>query len=133
MTGKKKKKSIAGFVIGNFSITTVLCIVFGIIGAIVGSWVGLGVGIVMPLATGLIALVGLIPFVGAFMFYPNAFNGVMDWLYNAVPSMHIMLGQGELPRIALFWIGAIVATIATIIMSLIFVVLLIALIAVLLN
>jgi hypothetical protein len=128
-----KSKSLAGFLVGNFSITTVLVIVFGIIGLIVGGWVGLGVGIVMPLATGLIALLGLIPFVGAFMFYPNTFNWFMDWLYNAVPSMHSFLGQGEAPRVILFWIGAIVATIATVIISIIVIMLIVIVIGALLS
>jgi hypothetical protein len=128
-----KKKSLNKFGIGNFSITLTLMIIFGVIGAIVGGWTGLGVGIVMPLATGLVALVGLVPFVGAFMFYPNAFNWFMDWLYNAVPSMHSFLGQGEAPRVILFWIGAIVATIATVIISIIVIMLIVIVIGALLS
>jgi hypothetical protein len=128
-----KSKSLAGFLLGNFSITTALVIIFGIIGLIVGGWVGLGIGIVMPLAMGLIALVGLVPFVGAFMFYPNAYNWFMDWLLNAVPSMQSFLGQGEAPRVILFWIGAIVATIATVIISIIVIVLIVIVIGALLS
>jgi hypothetical protein len=124
-----KKKSLNKFGIGNFSITLTLMIIFGVIGAIVGGWTGLGVGIVMPLATGLVALVGLVPFVGAFMFYPNAFNWFMDWLLNAVPSMNMMLGQGEVPRIVLFWVGAILATVATILMSILIIVVIIVVIS----
>lgn len=120
-----KKKSLIGWGIGNFSLTTILCIIFGIIGAIVGGWTGLGVGIVMPLAMGVVTLVGLVPFVGAFMFYPNAYNWFMDWLYNAVPSMHSFLAQDALPRVVLFWIGAVCATIATIIMSIVVIVIIV--------
>jgi len=113
----KKSDSIATFFIGNFSLTTVLIIIFGLIGAIIGGWAGLGVGIVMPLGAGLIAIVGLVPFVGAFIFYPQVFNWFFDWLNSAVPSMHSFLGQGEVPRVALFWIFGICAGIATIVVS----------------
>ena len=116
MTDNKKTASTFG--LGSFSLTFLLMIIFGIIGAIVGGWTGLGVGLLMPLIASIISYAGVIPFAGVWL-YIIGFNYFFDWLYSVVPQMGAFLAPSAVPRIVIFWIFLILSGIATVIMSIV--------------
>ena len=121
----KTKKVTKRFGFSSFGLTGLLCVIFGLLGAVVGGLQGLAVGIVMALMTSLMAWVGLVPFAGVILFV-GFYNQFMDWLYSLAPQMGILLSPDALPRVILFWIYTVVASIACIAFSFLAVVVIIA-------
>ena len=129
---KVDKQTTKAYGYTSWSITFLLCLVFGIIGAIVGGWTGLGVGVVMVLMCSVISYAGIVPF-GGIPLYIMFYNMFMDWLYSVVPQMGVFLAPDALPRVVLFWVFGILAGIACVIMSFVLVVIIIAGLAALLT
>ena len=117
MVSKETEKKVAkGYTSGTLSITFLLCVVFGLIGAVVAGWAGLAVGIVIVLMASLISSIGIIPFAGIPL-YIWLYNVFMDWLYTVVPQLGSFLAPDALPRVVLFWIFGIMAGIACVVFS----------------
>jgi hypothetical protein len=122
---EKTVKTTRTYGVGSFSLTLILMVIFGLIGAIVGGFSGLAVGIVMVLMASIISWSGLIPFAGVFLFV-GFFNQFMDWLYTLAPNMGVLISPDALPRIVLFWIFGILAAVATVVFTILAVIIVLA-------
>jgi len=133
LVDKETQKKVAkGYTNYTLSLTFLLCVVFGLIGAVVAGWVGLAVGIVIVLMASLISNVGIVPFAGIPL-YIWLYNAFMDWLYSVVPQLGSFVAPDALPRIVLYWIFGIMVGITCVVMSVVLVLIVIAGITALLS